>query len=307
MAGDQSHSPSKRGKSTTVTAKWDDNNTRVMLEVFAEQIKKGNRPAGVYSSGAWKEIGNNFQDRTGLAYTREQLKNRFDVCKLIYQRWKKAVGHETGLGWNHARRTVDAPNEWWEAKAKENKECLKWRNEGPVHLYLLEEVFGDTVATGWAMYVPGETDSDPENDDPLLRNGGHIDVGENPGDERSSSDEPTEVYTKRKAPVSMKAKKKDKKSGKRSKQSKEEILDESMQTVLKGLENMSQPSVCKFAGGEKVMTYGESLSLLSNLLPKNETYWKICRILEDPLKRVGFEHATIYGMEAIMGWFNTFQ
>ncbi|KAK9272485.1 hypothetical protein L1049_002858 [Liquidambar formosana] len=39
-----------------------------------------------------------------------------DNLKKEWQIWDKLVGHETGLGWNYAKQTVDATPEWWDRK-----------------------------------------------------------------------------------------------------------------------------------------------------------------------------------------------
>jgi hypothetical protein len=30
--------------------------------------------------------------------------------------WKRLIGKEIGLGWDSVKKTIDAPDEWWEKK-----------------------------------------------------------------------------------------------------------------------------------------------------------------------------------------------
>ncbi|XP_020104142.1 uncharacterized protein LOC109721124 [Ananas comosus] len=62
------------------------------------------------------------------------------------------VGKETGLGWNHARGTIDASLEWWEEKLKVLPEAAKFRDTGLENAALLQVMFSKTVAlcdTAW--------------------------------------------------------------------------------------------------------------------------------------------------------------
>lgn len=66
------------------------------------------------------------------------------------------IGKETGLGWNHKLRTVDASEEWWEKKIKENSKFNRFQRNGidpklEKELYLM---FMNTVATGEHVWVP---------------------------------------------------------------------------------------------------------------------------------------------------------
>ena len=42
-----------------------------------------------------------FQKGTNLAWSREQLKYKYDGLKVKWALWKKLKGKETDLGWDH--------------------------------------------------------------------------------------------------------------------------------------------------------------------------------------------------------------
>ncbi|XLQ98675.1 hypothetical protein HN51_053370 [Arachis hypogaea] len=71
------------------------------------------------------------------------------------------VGQETGLGWDHEKKTVLASESWWTDKININPEFAKFKNEGPKSLDRLEQCFKDIVATGYSAWAPSE-DPNPE-------------------------------------------------------------------------------------------------------------------------------------------------
>ena len=70
------------------------------------------------------------------------------------------IGKETGLGWNHRLRTIDASEEWWEKKIKENPQFSRFRKNGidPELEKKLNLMFMNTVATGEHVWVPSSGD-----------------------------------------------------------------------------------------------------------------------------------------------------
>ncbi|XP_039146888.1 L10-interacting MYB domain-containing protein-like [Dioscorea cayenensis subsp. rotundata] len=88
-----------------------------------------------------------------MSYNYKQLKNRWDYLKKEFDIWAKLVEHQTGLGWAPIKRIILASDDWWERKGQENPEYLKWRNEGPKFLDMMEVFFKDVV-TGYMALVP---------------------------------------------------------------------------------------------------------------------------------------------------------
>ena len=100
-----------------MAAEWTDDNTRIVTELFAEQVNMGNRPNTHLTPNAYEEVANQFKIRTGLEYKREQFKNKWDKLKIDYNIFKKLRLRETGAGWDFERNTVKQDDEWWK-KAK---------------------------------------------------------------------------------------------------------------------------------------------------------------------------------------------
>lgn len=112
------NSPKKRGTKTIHPARWDDEKTKLLLEVFEAEIDKGNRPTGIFSKQGWINIVANFNSLTGLCYNKDQIKNRQDNLRREFCKWEKLIGKETGLGWDYEKKTLAAPEEWWSERAK---------------------------------------------------------------------------------------------------------------------------------------------------------------------------------------------
>ncbi|XP_028754585.1 uncharacterized protein LOC114714064 [Neltuma alba] len=108
-----------------------------------------------------------FTAKTGRAYTRIQLKNKYDTLRKEWQLWDRLL-RETGLGWDAERNTVSAPDDWWEKKIVEVPGYEKFRERGLQFRAELTQLFGSVAATGpqsWApssMTLPSE--GVPEDD-----------------------------------------------------------------------------------------------------------------------------------------------
>ncbi|XP_056698163.1 L10-interacting MYB domain-containing protein-like [Spinacia oleracea] len=99
----------KRAKAT-----WTDQSTKIYCEVCAEEVTAGNRPHTHFNKIGWSNVIKKFYERTGKKFDQKQLKNKWEKLKIEYTAWKNVVDKEAGLGWNHERNTIDAPDDWWE-------------------------------------------------------------------------------------------------------------------------------------------------------------------------------------------------
>ena len=70
---------------------WNNENTRIVCKLFAEQVERGNRPSTYHLNAlGYAEVEKGFKDRTGLDISKSQLKNKWDKLKEDYKAWKKA-------------------------------------------------------------------------------------------------------------------------------------------------------------------------------------------------------------------------
>ncbi|XP_038713576.1 uncharacterized protein LOC120007424 isoform X2 [Tripterygium wilfordii] len=64
------------------------------------------------------------------------------------------MAKDTGTGWIAELGTVDASNEWWDERIKENKEYVKFRKHGFKFKQELEFCFAGTYAIGAYRMTP---------------------------------------------------------------------------------------------------------------------------------------------------------
>ncbi len=99
-------------------AYWCDDNTKIVCEIFAEQVQIGNRSNTHLNKAGYKNVIQKFKERTGIEYTRKQFKNKWDRLKIDYGIWKQLTTKETGLGWDASKQNIFMPAEWWRRTAK---------------------------------------------------------------------------------------------------------------------------------------------------------------------------------------------
>ncbi|KAL1062754.1 hypothetical protein V6Z11_D13G101200 [Gossypium hirsutum] len=142
--------------SEKVKAMWDKGLTKIFCDICIKEILKGNRPGTHFTKDGWLKIMTNFEKETGKAYSQRQFKNRWDALKKERKAWKKLKGRDTALGWNPIKRTIDAPDDWWESRLKVVPEAQKFRTSGinPEFEGKLDQMFMGIVATSDKAWTP---------------------------------------------------------------------------------------------------------------------------------------------------------
>ena len=64
---------------------------KAFIDLCLEETLKGNKPGTHFNRDGWKNILESFHNRTGLKYTRMQLKNHWDSTKEQWKIWCKLV------------------------------------------------------------------------------------------------------------------------------------------------------------------------------------------------------------------------
>ncbi|CAL5378227.1 unnamed protein product [Camellia sinensis] len=104
----------------------------------------------------YKNIANQFLDKTELLHLAKQMKNKFDNLKKDWVAWKKLENAShglTGLGYDHEMGLFIAPDHWW-AKMQ------AFRTKPLEHLDLIEWVYSGQAATGKHAWTPTEVRHD---------------------------------------------------------------------------------------------------------------------------------------------------
>jgi hypothetical protein len=95
---------------------WTEKMLEDYLDICITEINAGNRPGTHFNRTGWKNVIDKFNEKTGKQYCYKQLKNKWDSLKKEWNIWKRLIGKETGLGWDPVKKTIDAPDDWWEKK-----------------------------------------------------------------------------------------------------------------------------------------------------------------------------------------------
>lgn len=110
----------------------DENNNRIVCELFADECNNGNRTSTHLNKAGFKNVMKRFKERTGISYTRLQFKNKWDRLKGDYGIWKQLL-RQTGLGWDESGKNIVMPNEWWDKINKVRAFAFNW-----FHIFYLQ-------------------------------------------------------------------------------------------------------------------------------------------------------------------------
>jgi len=92
---------------------WNDEHTALVCKLFAEQVRKGNRPNTHLNNVGYTEVNERFFQCTGIMLKKSQLKNKWDKLKADLGAWRKLMRKQTGTGWNWDKGTINMDAEWW--------------------------------------------------------------------------------------------------------------------------------------------------------------------------------------------------
>uniref|UniRef100_A0A0A9BFJ6 Myb/SANT-like domain-containing protein n=1 Tax=Arundo donax TaxID=35708 RepID=A0A0A9BFJ6_ARUDO len=148
-------------------AEWNDERTKIICELFAEQVRAGNRPNTHLNNIGYRQAASKFQQRTQLLYTKLQLKNKWDKLKSEYTTWNKLLAMRAGLPWDNARGTIAADDDWWKKKIKELPGARKFRNGGLQNMDKLKVMFDYITSYGVDHSPPATNGFPPAPESPM--------------------------------------------------------------------------------------------------------------------------------------------
>lgn len=170
-------------------AEWNDEHTRVICELFAEQVQAGNRPNTHLKNIGYSVVADKFEQRTGLLYTKLQLKNKWDKLKSDYINWKKLLIKGANLGWDNERRTIAADSDWWKNTFKDLPGAKKFRKAGLRNENYLKVIFEDITSVDQSSAAAGSL---PSTSDGIVNvdnlDGSDNNVGDNDGTQPDHDD-----------------------------------------------------------------------------------------------------------------------
>ncbi|PUZ59735.1 hypothetical protein GQ55_4G066300 [Panicum hallii var. hallii] len=157
------------------TAFWSDERTRIVCDIFAEEVLIGNRSSTHLNKAGYNNVIQKFKTATGLEYTRKQFKNKWERLKSDHSIWKQLKA-QTGLGWD-GNGNINMTDEWWKKMSKEIKGSGRFKTRGLQNEEKLEIMFENLHNTGedhWCAssgvppsqsYQPSEEEEEEEEED----------------------------------------------------------------------------------------------------------------------------------------------
>ncbi|CAF1790114.1 unnamed protein product [Brassica oleracea var. botrytis] len=140
---------------------WSPSTHELFLDLLVQETLKGNRPDTHFNKEGWKTIFETINERTGLGYTRGQLKNHWDCTRKAWKIWCKLVGDE-GMRWDPETGSFGATEEEWRNYIRENPRAGQFRHKEVPHADKLSIIFSGVIE-------PGETYAPPSRKKLLLR------------------------------------------------------------------------------------------------------------------------------------------
>lgn len=205
-------------------AKWDVKQHMLFVHLCEDEVRKGNRPNTTLSKQGWENVTAAFNEKFPVNYTRKQFKNHWDAMKGEWKLFTKLRRGHTGLGWNEATKSIDATDEWWDARIKEDDKYSKFRGvDLSLYWFSYDTLFSDIVATGQRARAPNQQSTVGEQQSA---------IGEELREGSGDSDE--ELRENNLFPDSY-ASQKQGSSGTKRKKSGAEIIRDSLEGVMKVL------------------------------------------------------------------------
>ncbi|CAL5069941.1 unnamed protein product [Urochloa decumbens] len=111
----------------------------------------------------YNDLAEKFYVSTGLRHDKDQLRNRKDQLKALYQFWCR-LQKDTGLGRN-PDGSIAASKTWWKDNTKGKPEWRRLQFGDPEYLDCMHLMFKDVVVDGSTSYVPGQDDGEEEEEE----------------------------------------------------------------------------------------------------------------------------------------------
>uniref|UniRef100_K4AKZ0 Myb/SANT-like domain-containing protein n=1 Tax=Setaria italica TaxID=4555 RepID=K4AKZ0_SETIT len=135
-------------------ANWDDNTTKMFLDLCIDEKNKLNYNKKGLTNLGWHNLYTNFKQQTGKKYSCKQLQNKFNAFKRQYKDWRK-LKDKSGTGWNNSTCTIDSDDEWWTARIEENEANKHFRGKMFPFYDELTTLFGTTDTEGGPILCVG--------------------------------------------------------------------------------------------------------------------------------------------------------
>ncbi|XP_048595387.1 uncharacterized protein LOC106453666 isoform X3 [Brassica napus] len=127
--------------------KWTDEEVRYFFALYADEKKKGNRPRSGMNLAGREFIVNKFEEKFGKRWIWDRFKNKVDISRKAYVKFKKLTHNRTGLVYDALGR-LEMPDAWWDQRIAEWQGARKYKTKVPPNMDVFEAEFGAVTVTG---------------------------------------------------------------------------------------------------------------------------------------------------------------
>ena len=93
---------------------WPEAVEKHFIDILLEKDAKGNMPQGLFKTGTWTVVMNEFNKRANKNYNKTQLTQKYQRMKGQHCTFSQLIAR-TGMGWDPISNTMMASEEAWAA------------------------------------------------------------------------------------------------------------------------------------------------------------------------------------------------
>ncbi|XP_056845621.1 uncharacterized protein LOC108813582 [Raphanus sativus] len=127
--------------------KWTDEEVRYFFALYADEKKKGNRPRSDINLAGREFIINKFEEKFAKRWIWDRFKNKVDISRKAYIKFKNLTHNRTGLVYDALGRLAMSEG-WWDQRIAEWQGARKYKIKVPPNMDLFEAEFGAVTVTG---------------------------------------------------------------------------------------------------------------------------------------------------------------
>ncbi|TKY70321.1 L10-interacting MYB domain-containing protein [Spatholobus suberectus] len=128
-------------------ARWTTSLTKILAQLMIDQVHKGNKHCNLFNKKAWKYICDEFYNKTGLKWDKEQLKNRYSVLRRQYA-IVKSILDQSDFSWDEATGSITANDEIWAEYIKKHPDAETVKTGGCSIFKELCTIFSEPETNG---------------------------------------------------------------------------------------------------------------------------------------------------------------
>jgi len=132
MAKDKGQSVEPK-QATKDVLRWTDDMDQILLNALMEEVHKGNRHDGSFSSEAYLNVVAVLRSNIDPTITKQHIKNRMKTLKDRFGEAYDLFGSLSGFGWNSTTRRFTAEEQVWQELIRVSFFFVSFINSGVLH------------------------------------------------------------------------------------------------------------------------------------------------------------------------------